>query len=325
MSSTTTQHTLPTPAHSVSGAKSHDVTMSQDSPHKRKRAIDDMGDREHKKAHIEPVKLDIEDLHLDVGDKYLLCRTPHPASFPDTTEDLFEKFGLTGLAADLARVKPNGEKNALRKTYKGHIKRLGIMGHFDATRKEIDDPSSFMAMLSIPDHEWHVREVQGRAVQDGLSDSTVATVGRAMTMAKGPVPKSVWDSSVLGELAIGLDGSKVSSARPSAPNTPAMVGTPSFLAKSKAQGLADGASQAQRAPESADALRARKLLNKKRGFGEGVADGSEDGAADERAGFSEADDRGGQKRRKKNSGASQQQQQNGSMRQTGYGPSAVGA
>jgi hypothetical protein len=76
--STTT--TLPTPAHSVNGSSlpsemTQDLVMGEDSPHKRKRAIDDVGDREQKKVDVEGRKLGIDDLHLDVGEKYLLCRT----------------------------------------------------------------------------------------------------------------------------------------------------------------------------------------------------------------------------------------------------------
>lgn len=68
--------TLPTPAHSVNGCNSQpDATMSEESPHKRKRPLDDVGDRDRKKMHLEDRKLGIEDLHLDVGDKYLLCQT----------------------------------------------------------------------------------------------------------------------------------------------------------------------------------------------------------------------------------------------------------
>ena len=42
---------------------------------KRKREVDDHGDREQKKVHVEDSRISIEDLHLDVGKKYLLCRT----------------------------------------------------------------------------------------------------------------------------------------------------------------------------------------------------------------------------------------------------------
>lgn len=42
---------------------------------KRKRDLEDHGDREQKKVHVEDSRLSIDDLHLDVGEKYLLCRT----------------------------------------------------------------------------------------------------------------------------------------------------------------------------------------------------------------------------------------------------------
>jgi hypothetical protein len=49
--------------------------MGEDSPQKRKRTADDFGERDQKKVQIEDRRLGIENLHLDVGEKYLLCRT----------------------------------------------------------------------------------------------------------------------------------------------------------------------------------------------------------------------------------------------------------
>jgi hypothetical protein len=77
---TSTTTTLPTPAHSVNGSSipsemTQDTIMGDDSPHKRKREADDMGSRAQKKVHVEDRNLGIDDLHLDVGEKYLLCRT----------------------------------------------------------------------------------------------------------------------------------------------------------------------------------------------------------------------------------------------------------
>jgi hypothetical protein len=75
-SSMTTATTLPTPAHSVNGcASQNDVAMTDDSPQKRKRTIDDDGGDCAKKVHLEGHRLNIQDLHLDVGSKYLLCQT----------------------------------------------------------------------------------------------------------------------------------------------------------------------------------------------------------------------------------------------------------
>lgn len=53
--------------------------MTDDSPHnKRKRSVEDDGDREPKKVHVEDHKLGIDDLHVDVGAKYLLCEKRKP-------------------------------------------------------------------------------------------------------------------------------------------------------------------------------------------------------------------------------------------------------
>ncbi len=80
----TSATTLPTPAHSVNGSTSQqDVIMVDGSPSKRKRALDDEGDRSLKKVHLETPCTNIEDLHMDVGQKYLLCQTRksyHPLS-----------------------------------------------------------------------------------------------------------------------------------------------------------------------------------------------------------------------------------------------------
>lgn len=61
---------------------SHDVVMGDDPSQKRKRSIDDSGERDEKKAHFEGSRLGIEDLHLDVGEKYLLCQTRKAPSYP---------------------------------------------------------------------------------------------------------------------------------------------------------------------------------------------------------------------------------------------------
>lgn len=50
-----------------------DVLMADDSPHKRKRTLDDVGDRDQKKLHLDDFGVGIGELHIDVGEKYLLC------------------------------------------------------------------------------------------------------------------------------------------------------------------------------------------------------------------------------------------------------------
>ncbi|KAF4594986.1 Mediator of RNA polymerase II transcription subunit 19 [Ophiocordyceps camponoti-floridani] len=303
--------TLPTPAHSVNGANA----QPDDSPHKRKRALDDLaGPR--KKMHLENDRMGIEDLHLDVGPKYLLCQTVYPESLPRTSSDLYQMFGLTALAAEVAREKPNGEKNALRKTYKGHIKRLGVAGHFDVHKKSEDAPSEFMAMIEVPELEWNVHQVKGRDITHGLSDATHSNLARAVTLSRGSLPKSVWDSSVLGDLALtATDAPKSLSAKPTAPSTP-LASTPNAAGRSKPQ-----------LPVAAgpDVARPRRN-NKKRSYGDSSFEGYGEGYPDDDAGvdtgYSTGEGEGGQKRRKKSSGSSPNYS---SMRQQSYGPGMVGA
>ncbi|KAK2603768.1 hypothetical protein QQS21_004053 [Conoideocrella luteorostrata] len=324
---------LPTPAHSVNGSNSQlDTTMSEESPYKRKRSPDDVGDRDQKKMHLEDGKLGIEDLHLDVGEKYLLCHTQHADPHPRPSEDMYELFGLAGLAAEVAREKPNGEKNALRKTYKGHIKRLGVAGHFDVQKKPEDASSEFMAMLQVPELEWNVHQVKGREISGGLSETTLSSLGRAMAMSKGPIPKAVWDTSVLGDLgpSSGIP-SKPMSAKPSAPNTP-LASTPNAMGRPKILAGHD--------PD-----RPRRNI-KKRSYGDSSFEGYGEGFPDDDAGmdtgYSTGEGEGGQKRRKKvgyerdaagnkNLSSNNELKSSGNsppnslMRQQSYGPGMVGA
>lgn len=199
-------------------------------------------------------------------------------------------FGLTGVAADVARTKANGEKNALRKTYKGHIKSLGVNGHFDAVKKDwATDPDGFIAMISMPETEWHVHQVAGKEIERGFSDVVQSSLLKATAMAKGPIPKAVWDSSVLGDLAPGNVAKKGSQdyTRSTAPSTPAALG---------------GGSTRGGRPQQPPADRVRR--NKKRsyqdssfeGYGEGFLDDDAPGGA--AYSTAEGDDASSKKRRK---------------------------
>ncbi|KAI6382587.1 hypothetical protein MCOR25_000590 [Pyricularia grisea] len=289
MTSTTT--TLPTPAHSVTGSclpseMNPDIIMGDDTPQKRKRAPEDGGDRDHKKAHIEDRRLGIENLHMDVGEKYLLCRTQHVSSFPRMSDDLFEAFGLTGIAAEVARVLPNGEKNAMRKTYKGHIKKLGVAGHFDAVKKNHEDPSSLLAMYFAPAEDWINTEVHGKDITAGLSSEALQNLSRATTMARGPISKKDWDTSVLGDL--DKAAKQTSSAKVTAPNTP--LNLPPLNRPKGSQ------------PPAGEAARIRRV-GKKRSYGDSSFEGYNEAFTDDDpgadVGYSTGEGDGGQKRRKK--------------------------
>ncbi|KAL1841715.1 hypothetical protein VTJ49DRAFT_6689 [Mycothermus thermophilus] len=295
-SAASTTTTLPTPAHSVNGSSlpsemTQDTVMSEDSPHKRKREVDDVGDRAQKKVQVEDRRRGIDNLHLDVGEKYLLCRTPHPTPRPQISEDLFERYGLTGLASEVARVLPNGEKNALRKTYKGHIKKLGVQGHWDEVKEDPHREFGLLYLMKLPQDVWDSTQVRGQNIKDGFSNEARQKMLRAMTMGRGVVPKALWDSSVLGDMAPGKAEKLTGSARPTAPNTPlptttgmpgvprSKVGTPQF---------------------SQDPARSSKRNIKKRSYGDSSFEGYGEGFPDDiEAGYSTGEGDGGQKRRKK--------------------------
>lgn len=293
-SMTSTATSLPTPAHSVNGSVllpeiSPDTMMTDVSSNKRKNSFDDTAARQHKKVHLDdPRKIGIHDLHLDVGEKYLFCRTPRSISSPRMSEDLFETFGLTGIAAEVARTKPNGEKNALRKTYKGQIKTLGLSGHFDVVKKE---PSAFMQLLTIADEDWQNRFTAGKEIERGFSSLQQANLLKAMTVGRGQIPKTLWDSSVLGDLAPVHVSKKTSSdqaPRATAPSTPALSATGTAHKSSK--------------PLAPQLDRARRL-GKKRSYQDSSFEGYGEGYDDDTGGYSTADgdDRSSKlKRRKQN-------------------------
>ncbi|RYP57597.1 hypothetical protein DL769_009391 [Monosporascus sp. CRB-8-3] len=269
--------TLPTPAHSVNGHSavdgSHDYSMTDDLPTKRKRPFDDMGDQEQKKVHLEdPRKL------------------AHSASSPCLSEDLFEKFNLAGIAAEVARTKPNGEKNALRKTYKGHIKSLGVNGHFDVDKKDPFDSDGFLAMCAVPESEWYVHEVQGKNIELGFSDRVKSDLLKATTMAKGPISKELWDNSVLGDLALSNVSKKAiqdQSIKATAPSTPA-GSTAGVTAKSSKL-------QAPQADRMRRNIKKRSYQDSSfEGYGDGFPDDGETGYS-----TGEGDDRSSKLKRRK--------------------------
>ncbi|CAN8095390.1 unnamed protein product [Discula destructiva] len=242
MSSFTTA--LPTPAHSINGtnlpseAAAHDVTMGGESPHKRKRDQGDQGGQaREKRVHIDDSTPSFEALHQDVGEKYLVGKKTWIPARPRLTDDLFDIYDLTDIAAEVARVRPDGSKNGLRKTYKGQIKKFDLTGHFDAVKREYHDPDSLLQMLDCPEDVWEVNLVKGKEIGDGFSARTKQALPRAMTMARGPISKDKWDSSVLAEFA-GEKPAKPSKPAATAPGTPRNPILGGALPRSKIQGAA---------------------------------------------------------------------------------------
>jgi hypothetical protein len=286
---------LPTPAHSINGTSltldsTHDVVMGDESPHKRKRAQADVGEQGHdqKRLHVDDGLPSIKDMHEDVGEKFLLLQKTWQPAQPVLSDDLFEMYDLTGIAGEVARVLPDGSKNALRKTYKGQIKKLGLMGHFDAVKKEPNDPSGFFSLVTVPDQEWHVHFVQGKDIEDGIRPEVKHMLNRATGMARGTIPKNKWDTSVLADFAGGPKGSSSAKATATAPGTPlnpAIGGIP----RTKAQGvLAQEATRPRRA-------------NKKRSYGDSSFEGYEGYLDDETGadtGYSTGEGEGAKRRKK---------------------------
>jgi hypothetical protein len=190
-------------------------------------------------------------------------------------------------------VLPNGEKNAIRKTYKGHIKRLGLNGHFDVVKTDPDSPDGFLAMMRFPQEEWYVHHVQNKEIENGLSGDIRQRMGRAVTMAKGVVPKSVWDSSVLGELGpLGL--ARAEKHKSTAPNTP----VPNYGAPTAGAQQARSKQQQTLAPQGG--VRPQRNV-KKRSYGDSSFEGYGEGFHDDGdTGYSTGEGDGpGLKRRKK--------------------------
>jgi hypothetical protein len=209
------------------------------------------------------------------------------------SQDLFETYCLTRLAGEVARVLPNGEKNALRKTYKGHIKKLGVQGHFDEVKQDPHRQEGLLALAKMPQDVWDVHYVRGKEINHGFSNDARQNLLRALTMGKGTVPKSLWDSSVLGDLGAAKSERQSLSARPSAPNTPLHAAGVQGVHRSKVD-----------TPVSEDSAKPKRNV-KKRGYGdssfEGYGEGFPDDETGAETGYStgEGDMGSGQKRRKK--------------------------
>ena len=208
---------------------------------------------------------------------------------PDCTEDLFDRYGLSDLKNEVARVLPDGTKNALRKTYKGYIKRLNIAGQFDAIKLDENRADGFLAMCKMPEQEWNVHHVRGQELANGIVPDIRSKMTRALTMGKGNVPKARWDSSVLGDVGVALKSDKqTSSSRPTAPSTP-LYNAAAAPRKPQGSMTSQEAARPQRNP-------------KRRTYGDSSFEGYGDGFPDDQdGGYStgEGDRAGGQQKKRK--------------------------
>jgi len=238
-----------------------------------------------------------------------------PRSQPDPTQDLFEIYSLNDVAESVARVLRNGEKNALRKTYKGHIKKLGVSGKFDVKTNSLPPGTGSLAvMVNMPEEEWSVQNVRGKEIEKGLPELSRSSLAKAMIMAKSSIPKTRWDSSVLGDLDLPDKKAPLSNTVPAKPNVLAHTNT-------AAQNIAG-----QR-PSKVDVARPKRNVKKRHyedssfeGYGEGYVD---DEAPDTGYSTGDGEDRGtAPKRRKKAATGSFTSM--GPARHNSYGPGMIG-
>lgn len=251
---------------------------------------------------------------------------------PNLRQDLFDLYSLNGIASKVARVLPNGEKNGLRKTYKGKIKDLGLSGKFDVVVHEEDASGGLLNMLREPEMEWSMQNRQGKEIEKGLPENVRNNLTAAMTMSKGVIPKSSWDSSVLGELDI---------PEKKAPTAPAMAKTHSSGQGSAARPGISSSGVPRSGSGKGDIARPKRNV-KKRGYEENSFEGYGEGYVDDDmvdAGYSTGEGEGlSQKRRKKvgngsckdfnltnNIQTTPTHNYPGPMRHNSYGPGMVGA
>jgi hypothetical protein len=105
------------------------------------------------------------------------------------------------MAESVARKeKPDGSKGGMRKSYKGYTKTLKLGGAFESVKRAPDDPDSLLRMMAWPEEEFN-RQSFGTVAKEmkmGMPTLIESQLSRALTMAKGSIPKEVWNDKVLG-------------------------------------------------------------------------------------------------------------------------------
>jgi hypothetical protein len=131
----------------------------------------------------------------------------------------------------------------MRKTYKNKVKDFGISGNFDSVKKERDAPDSMFTMMLAPQEGWDNEHTRGKEIDKGIENIGL-NLGKAFSMAKGKIPKSRWDSSVLGEVAAPTpkatasiqNGTKAPLPNPGVPRTKSELPRPKRNVKKRTYG-----------------------------------------------------------------------------------------
>ncbi|KZF26440.1 Rox3-domain-containing protein [Xylona heveae TC161] len=158
----------------------------------------DQGARHGEELSIEG-KIGLERLHADIGQPYLLLKSPHPPTRPQPTQNLISLYGLDPLAATVARKDKFGQKiNKLRKSYEGKIKDFNLAGKNKPAKHEEGQPGGLLELVQWPDEEWQNQKLFGKEMTKGLGDALMAKLDKAMTMEPGPIPDDDKWRTVLG-------------------------------------------------------------------------------------------------------------------------------
>lgn len=217
----------------------------------------------------------------------------HKARLPPLTEDLFERYGLTDLAKSVAREHPDGSKAVkLRKTYKNHLKDHGILGSFDAIKKEVGAPGTLDALLKMPDDVWEADVVRGKEIEEFLSESlrfkghTLFAMGPGSTLPKS----STWNPAVLspGDVAVPAQSDKAKAAQNGSR-------TPIPQARAQAPRPVQGAAKGDPRRPSRTTTKRSYADSSFEGYGEGYVDDTQDPSYS----TGDGDDPSGRKRVKK--------------------------
>jgi hypothetical protein len=190
----------------------------------------------------------------------------------------------------------------------------------------MDAPDTLLAMMLAPKEEWDAQYTKGKEVGKGLPENVMASMGKAFTMSSGIIPKTSWNTAVLGELIAAPTQIESAKAMQNGNKTPNPQ-NPSVVRTAKS-----------------DLPRPKRNV-KKRTYGDSSFEGYGEGYVDDDAqetGYStgDGDDRSGSRKRPKKVGSMLYLQncmannektapshnfQNPPMRQNSYGPGMVGA
>ena len=130
----------------------------------------------------------------------MVASIPQLPPLPPLTRNLLSLYDLDDLQSSVARIDPlTGEKiNIMRKTYAGKLKTLGLAGKNKPVKHEEGKGMSLLDLTRWPEEEWQNQKVHGKDVHEGLSESTLAKLDKAMQMQPGPLPNNNEWEELLG-------------------------------------------------------------------------------------------------------------------------------